>query len=333
MTPHWPAGLHGAAHRLPVEGNLPDFDGATGWLNSPPLTMEELRGSVVLVNFWTFTCVNWMRQLPYVRAWAGKYADQGLTVIGVHTPEFGFEHDLESVRREAGVDQVSYPIALDNDYAIWRAFENHYWPALYLADTDGLIRYHHYGEEEYARTEMAIQRLLAESGADVGHDLVSVDLRPVEVPADWNTLRTPENYTGYARTEGFSSPDGVVPDKPHYYGAPERLHFNDWALAGDWTIGEQATVVNAPGGRIVYHFEARDLNMVMGAPTPVRFQVLLDGEPPADAHGADLDADGYGTVGDRRLYQLLRQPGHVTDRTAEITFLDAGAETYSFTFG
>ncbi|MFF5288689.1 redoxin family protein [Paractinoplanes globisporus] len=326
MSPHW---LHGETSRLPVEGTLPDFGGATGWLNSPPLTAEGLRGKVVLVNFWTYTCVNWLRQLPYVRAWADKYTEKGLVVVGVHTPEFGFEHDLDNVRRESHGDRVDYPVALDNDYAVWRAFDNHYWPALYLADADGKIRYHHFGEGEYSRTEMAIQRLLD----DPDREIVEVAPRPVEVSADWSTLRSPENYTGYERTERFSSPDGIVFGKPHRYDAPDRLGLNDWALVGDWTMGEQATTANAAGGRLVYRFHARDLNAVMGAATPVRFQLLLDGAPPAEAHGADLDADGFGTIGDRRLYQLLRQPGRIADRTAEITFLDPGAETYSFTFG
>jgi len=326
MTPHW---LHGSAAGLPVEGELPDFEGATGWLNSPPLTRHDLRGRVVLVNFWTYTCVNWLRQLPYVRAWAGKYAAKGLVAVGVHTPEFGFEHDLGNVRRETAGDRVDYPVALDSDYAVWRAFDNHYWPALYLADGEGRIRYHHFGEGEYGRTEMAIQRLLD----DPDRSLVSVEPRPVEVAADWSTLRSPENYTGYERTERFASPDGYFPGKPHRYDAPDRLALNEWALAGDWTIGEQATTANAAGGRILNRFHARDLNLVMGAAGPVRFQLLLDGRPPAGAAGEDVDADGYGTIGDRRLYQLVRQPDRIADRTAEITFLDPGAETYSFTFG
>jgi thiol-disulfide isomerase/thioredoxin len=326
MTPHW---LHGSAAGLPVEGELPGFEGATGWLNSPPLTRQDLRGRVVLVNFWTYTCVNWLRQLPYVRAWAAKYAGQGLVVVGVHTPEFGFEHDLGNVRREAHGDTVDYPIALDNDYAVWRAFDNHYWPALYLADGEGKIRYHHFGEGEYTRTEMAVQRLLD----DPDRTVVSVEPRPVEVAADWSTLRSPENYTGYERSERFASPEGFFPGKPHHYDAPDRLALNEWALAGDWTIGEQATTSNAAGGRILNRFHARDLNLVMGAPGPVRFQLLLEGRPPAAAAGADVGPDGYGEIGDRRLYQLVREPGHVADRTAELTFLDPGAETYSFTFG
>jgi thiol-disulfide isomerase/thioredoxin len=325
MTPHW---LHGSSAGLPIEGDLPGFEGATGWLNSPPLTTHDLHGRVVLVNFWTYTCVNWLRQLPYVRAWAGKYPSNRLVVVGVHTPEFGFEQDLGNVRREAHGDTVDYPVALDNDYAIWRAFDNHYWPALYLADGEGRIRYHHFGEGEYARTEMAIQRLLD----DPDRTVVAVEPRPVEVAADWSTLRSPENYTGYERTERFASPEGFFPGKPHRYDAPDRLALNEWALAGEWTMGEQATVSTASGGRILNRFHARDLNLVMGAPGPVRFRLLLDGRPPDAAAGEDVGPDGHGEIGDRRLYQLVRQHG-VADRTAEITFLDPGAETYSFTFG
>ncbi|GAA0463612.1 hypothetical protein Ade02nite_30410 [Paractinoplanes deccanensis] len=333
MTPHWPAGLHSATHHLPVEGRLPLLDGATGWLGTEPLTPEGLRGRVVLVNFWTFTCVNWLRQLPYVRAWHHKYASQGLVVLGVHTPEFRFEHNLDDVRRQARADRIDYPVALDNEYGVWRAFGNHYWPALYLADADGNIRYHHFGEGEYERTEMAIQRLLTENGASPGRDLVVVEPRPVEEAADWSTLLSPENYTGYDRTEHFASPDGLILGKPHRYEIPDTLGLNEWSLGGDWTMNEQATTADAAGARILYRFHARDLNMVMGAPTPVRFQILIDGEPPAAAAGEDIDADGYGEISDRRLYQLLRQPDPITDHTAEITFLDPGAETYSFTFG
>ncbi|XVV16032.1 redoxin domain-containing protein [Actinoplanes sp. CA-131856] len=318
---------------LPKEGSLPLLDGATGWLNTEPLRPEELRGKVVLVNFWTFTCVNWLRQLPYVRAWHEKYASQGLVVLGVHTPEFRFEHDVEDVRREMRADRVDYPVALDNEYGVWRAFDNHYWPALYLADADGEIRFHHFGEGEYERTEKAIQRLLREAGAEPGHDLVAVEPRPVEEAADWSTLESQENYTGYDRTERFASPDGLVLGKPHQYTLPDTLGLNEWSLEGDWTMNEQATVANAAGARLLYRFHARDLNIVMGAASPVRFQILIDGQPPAAAAGQDISADGYGTLEDRRLYQLLRQPDPITDHTAEITFLDPGAETYSLTFG
>jgi thiol-disulfide isomerase/thioredoxin len=339
MKPHWPmpAGLHTASARLPVESRLPSFDGATGWLNSPPLTPDGLRGKVVLVNFWTYTCVNWLRQLPYVRAWAGKYSGQGLVVIGVHTPEFTFEHDLGNVRRAVQDMRVEYPVAIDNDYAVWSAFANHYWPALYFADAQGRIRHHRFGEGDYQQSEMVIQQLLAEAGSGgTGHDLVSVDARGVEAPADWGTLRSPENYTGYGRTENFASPGGVVPGKPHPYNAPERLRLNDWALSGDWTMEEEATTLNTAGGRIAYRFQARDVNLVMGptAPgTPVRFRVLIDGQPPGADHGADVDEHGSGTLTGQRLYQLVRQDGPVAERTFEITLLDPGAAAYAFTFG
>jgi thiol-disulfide isomerase/thioredoxin len=332
-----PAGLHAASARLPVEGELPSLSGATEWLNSPPLTPAGLHGKVVLVNFWTYTCINWLRQLPYVRAWAGKYAGQGLVVLGVHTPEFGFEHDAGNVRRAVRDSSVDYPVAIDNDYAVWRAFDNYYWPALYFADAEGRIRHHHFGEGEYQQAEMVIQQLLAEAGsASAGHELVSVDARGVEAPADWASLRSPENYTGYERTENFASPGGAKPREPHVYRAPAELRLNHWALAGDWTMGEQPAALNVADGWIAYRFHARDLNLVMGPAAPgtsVRFAVLVDGQPPGAAHGADVDAQGNGTVTEQRLHQLIRQPGPVTARTFEITFLDRGVEAYAFTFG
>jgi thiol-disulfide isomerase/thioredoxin len=339
MEAHWrvPAGLHAASVRLPVEGELPSLDGATGWLNSPPLTPAGLRGKVVLVGFWTYTCINWLRQLPYVRAWAGKYSGPGLVVIGVHTPEFAFERNADNVRRAVQDMRIDYPVVTDNDYAVWRAFDNHYWPALYFADAQGRIRHHHFGEGEYGQSEMVIQQLLAEAGsAGAGDDLVSVDARGVEAPADWDTLRSPENYTGYDRTENFASPGGAVPGQPHLYTAPADLRLNHWALSGDWTMQEQAATLNQVGGQIACRFHARDLHLVMGpaAPgTPIRFRVLLDGQPPGTAHGIDVDGQGNGTVTQPRLYQLIRQPGPVTDRTFEITFLDPGAQAYAFTFG
>jgi thiol-disulfide isomerase/thioredoxin len=339
MTAHWPvpAGLHTASARLPVEGQLASFDGATGWLNSPPLTAAGLRGKVVLVNFWTYTCINWLRQLPYVRAWAGRYSGPGLVVVGVHTPEFGVEQDAGNVRRAVAEMGIDYPVATDNNYAIWRAFDNHYWPALYFADAQGQIRHHHFGEGEYGQSEMVIRRLLAAAGsAGAGHDLVSVDARGVEAPADWDALRSPENYTGYERTENFASPGGAAPGQPRVYAAPAELRLNHWALSGDWTMEAQAATLNQAGGQIAYRFGARDLHLVMGAAAPgasIRFRVLIDGEPPGAAHGADLDSQGSGMVSYPRLYQLIRQPGPVTDRTFEITFLDPGARAYVFTFG
>src|ERR1700678_1027624 len=339
MNARWraPAGLHTSSARLPVEGELPSFGGATGWLNSPPLAPSDLGGKVVLVNFCTYTCVNWLRQLPYVRAWAGKYAGDGLVVTGVHTPEFGFEHEVDNVRRAVKSIRVGYPVAIDNDYAIWQAFDNHYWPALYFADSQGHIRHHHFGEGEYQQSEMVIQQLLAEAGSgDISHDPVPVNASGVEAQADWASLRSPETYTGYERTENFASPSGVRPGRRHAYTAPAELRLNHWALSGDWTMEEQAATANEADGQLAYRFHARDLNLVMGPATPgtsVRFRVLLDGQPPGAAHGADIDRPGDGTVADQRLHQLIRQPGTVTDRTFEITFLDPRVQAYSFTFG
>jgi thiol-disulfide isomerase/thioredoxin len=339
MNAYWPApvGLHTASGSLPVEGELPSFGGATGWLNSPPLTAADLRGKVVLVSFWTYTCINWLRQLPYLRAWAQKYSGHGLVVVGVHTPEFSFEHNADNVRQAVQDMQIAYPVAADNDYAVWSAFGNHYWPALYFADGEEHIRHHYFGEGEYAQSEMVIQQLLAEAGSPgAGTDLVSVDPRGLEAPADWATLRSPENYTGYGRTEGFASPGGPVPGTPHGYSVPERLGLNQWALSGDWTMEAEAATLNAAGGRVACRFHARDLNLVMGPSTPgtpARFRVLLDGQPPATAHGTDADGDGHGTATQQRVYQLIRRPGPITDRTFEITFADPGAQAYCFTFG
>ena len=339
MGTNWrmPAGLHIAAPRLPVEGELPSFDGATGWLNSPPLTPAGLRGKVVLTSFWTYTCINWLRQLPYLRAWAGKYSGQGLVVIGVHTPEFGFEHDPGNVRRAVQEMHIDYPVATDNNYAVWRAFDNHYWPALYLADAQGRLRHHYFGEGGYGQSEMIIQQLLTDTGsAAAGQDLVAVDARGVEAPADWDNLRSPENYTGYERTENFASPGGTVAGESHSYTAPASLRLNQWALSGDWTMGEQATTLNTPGGQITCRFRARDLNLVMGragSSAPAPFRVLLDGQPPGNAHGIDVDAQGSGTLTEPRLYQLIRQYGSVTERTFQITLTDPGAQAFAFTFG
>jgi thiol-disulfide isomerase/thioredoxin len=326
------------AAQLPVEGHLPGFDGATGWVNSEPLTAADLRGRVVLVNFWTYTCINWLRTLPYVRAWAERYQDHGLVVIGVHTPEFDFEHDLDNVRREAKRLRVGYPIAVDSDYAIWDAFDNHYWPALYVVDAQGQIRHHRFGEGDYDQSEMVLQRLLTEAGSagDIGQGLVAVDPGGVEAAADWDSLRSPENYLGAARTENFASANGAVLGTGQVYAVPARLRLNHWALSGDWTVNPQAIVGNQAEGRLVYRFHARDLHLVMAPAargTPVRFRVRIDGEPPGAAHGADVDDQGDGTLTDPRLYQLIRQPGPVTERTFEITFLDPGVQAYAFTFG
>ena len=311
--------------------------GATGWLNSPPLTAEALRGRVVLVQFWTFTCINWLRTLPYVRAWAQRYANQGLVVVGVHTPEFDVERDVEHVRRAAQELGVAYPVALDSDYAVWEAFSNRFWPALYLIDAEGRIRHHRFGEGDEARTERVLQRLLTEAGADgVGTDPTPVDPRGVEVAADWDSIRSGETYLGYGRTENFVSFDDTVPDGAHVYAVPDRLRLNSWGLAGNWTIHRQAAVLNAGGGRIAVRFHARDLHLVAGpveGGSPVGFRVTLDGRPPGPAAGVDVDADGNGTLSEPRLHQLVRQPGRVAERTFQITFLDPGVRAYALTFG
>jgi len=339
MTAFWrtPAGLHVAPARLPDEGGLASFDGATGWLNSPPLTSAGLRGKVVLVGFWTYTCINWLRQRPYLRAWAEKYSGHGLVVIGVHTPEFSFEHHRDNVRWAVREMRIGYPVATDDNYAVWQAFGNHYWPALYFADMRGRIRHHHFGEGEYGRSEMVIQQLLAEAGsAGAATDMVSVDPSGLEVPADWASLRSPENYTGHERTEGFASPGGPVPGQPHAYAVPARLGPGRWALSGTWTMDAEATTLTAGGGQIACRFHARDLNLVMGPAAPgtsLRFRVGIDGQPPGQAHGSDADAGGHGTLAQQRVYQLIRQPGPITDRTCEITFPGPGAQAYCFTFG
>jgi hypothetical protein len=339
MNPQWPApaGLHTSSPQLPVEGRLPSLDGATDWLNSAPLTPVALRGKAVLAGFWTYTCVNWLRQLPYLRAWAGKYADYGLVVIGVHTPEFTFERDLDNVLRAVADAGIDYPVAVDNDYGVWTAFANHYWPALYFADAQGRIRHHHFGEGEYRQSEMVIQQLLAEAGsAGWGQAPAPVDVRPAEAPPDLADLRSVENYTGYQRTRGFASPGGVVAGKPHAYEWPPRLRLNEWALIGDWTMEGESATLNEARGQIDCRFFARDLNLVMGPAAPGarnRFLVSLDGQPPVAAHGADVDEEGNGTVSEPRMYQLIRQPGPIVDATFEITFADPGAQVYVFTFG
>jgi thiol-disulfide isomerase/thioredoxin len=331
------SGRRTAAVQLPIEGELPSLGAATGWLNSPPLTAAGLRGKVVLIDFWTYTCINWLRTLPYVRAWAEKYKDQGLVVIGVHSPEFAFEHNVANVRRAAKDMRVDYPIAIDNDYAIWRAFKNEYWPALYFVDAQGHIRHHYFGEGEYEQSETILQQLLAEAGiGDISHAPVSVDARGIEAAADWGDLKSPENYVGYERSENFASPGGAVLNRRRVYAAPARLRLNQWSLSGDWTMERQAIVLNKANGRIAYRFHARDLHLVMGPAargTSVRFRVLIAGQQPGAVHGIDVDARGNGMVSDQRLYQLIRQPKPIADRLFEIEFLDSGAEAFAFTFG
>ena len=329
-------GLYRAVNgRLGGPRDLSAIDAASDWLNSPPLTQSSLAGKVVLVQFWTYTCINWLRTLPYVRSWARKYAP-GLAVIGVHTPEFAVEHDVENVRRAVKQMNIEYPVVIDNGQSIWRAFDNQYWPALYFVDARGRVRDHHFGEGERERSEQVIRKLLGEAGASaIGQGDVSVDARGAEAPADWENLRSPENYVGYDRTENFASPGGGHVDRRRVYAAPARLALNEWALAGEWTMGRQATVLNGSTGRIAYRFHARDLHLVMGPPRQgaIRFRVSIDGQPPGVAHGVDVDAGGNGAVTEPRLYQLIRQPKPIVDRRFEIEFLDPGVETLAFTFG
>ena len=328
-------------HRLasaqnPAQRELASLARADAWLNSPALTAADLRGKVVLIDFWTYTCINWLRTLPYVRAWADKYRDQGLVVIGVHAPEFAFEKDIGNVRWAVKDMRIDYPVAVDNDHVIWRAFRNQYWPALYFVDAHGRVRHHHFGEGAYEQSEMTIQSLLVERGSDVDRKPVSVDARGLEVAADWGNLRSAETYVGYERAQNFASPGGALRDKPRVYALPMRLRLGDWALSGDWTVRREAAALNKPNGAIAHRFHARDLHLVLGPAKPdtsVRFRVLIDGQPPGAAHGIDVDEQGYGRVIEQRLYQLIRQTKPIADRQFEIEFLDSGVETFAFTFG
>jgi cytochrome c biogenesis protein CcdA/thiol-disulfide isomerase/thioredoxin len=326
-----------ASDALPIQGALPPLSGATEWLNTAPLTTEGLRGKVVLIDFWTYSCINCLRAIPYVRAWAEKYKDQGLVVIGVHSPEFAFEKNVDNVRRAVRDLKIEYPVAIDNAYAIWRAFGNQYWPAHYFIDTEGRIRHHHFGEGDYEESEAAIRALLAESGKrDVAGGYVNVNAGGVEAASDLVAVQSPETYVGYERTENFASPGGTVRDMRHDYTTPSSLQKNQWALGGDWTVESEKAVLDGPTGRIVFRFHARDLHLVLGpAPDgkPVRFKVSIDGEPPGADHGSDTDGDGNGIVNEQRLYQLIRQSKEANDRTFTIEFLDPGAEAFAFTFG
>jgi thiol-disulfide isomerase/thioredoxin len=309
---------------------MPPLAGAAEWLNSEPLGPAELRGHVVLVNFWTLTCINWLRQEPHVRAWSQAYRDDGLVVVGVHTPEFSFEHEIAGVRRAVGERTIDYPVAVDNDYAIWSAFANHYWPALYFVDADGIIRDRHFREGRYEQSERLIQRLLG-----IDRDSATVEGLGIEAEADWDNLRTPETYLGYGRGERFLSMDSAAFDERRVYKLPESLRSNHWGLAGEWTIGRESIVLDAAGGKIAYRFHTRDAHLVLSAQArqPIRFRVLLDGEAPGRSHGVDVDEEGNGLLRDGRLYQLVREPDAVRERTLEITFLEASAEAYAFTFG
>jgi thiol-disulfide isomerase/thioredoxin len=323
--------------QLPVEGEMPSLESATGWINSKPISRDELRGKVVLVDIWTYTCINWLRTEPYVRAWAEKYKDKGLVVIGVHSPEFEFEKNIENVRQAARDLKVDYPIAVDSDHGIWTAFENRYWPAFYFVDAQGKIRHRQFGEGDYEKSERVIQKLLVEAGnSGVPADLVSVDGAGIEAAADWKSLGTPENYLGYQRTVNFASPGGTRRNEDSVYVLPAELTLNQWALDGNWTIGMSAVVLNKANGRIAYRFHARDLHVVMSPPIsgrPVRFRISIDGKPPGDVRGLDTDAEGNGVVAEPRLYQLVRQSGKISDRQFEIEFLDPDVEVHAFTFG
>jgi cytochrome c biogenesis protein CcdA/thiol-disulfide isomerase/thioredoxin len=324
------------ARPLKVEGMLPELSGAVEWLNSPPLTAEGLRGKVVLIDFWTYSCINCLRALPYVRAWAEKYKEQGLVVIGVHAPEFAFEKSVDNVRKAVADLKIGYPVAIDNDYAIWRAFDNQYWPAHYFVDAQGRIRHHHFGEGRYDESERVIQQLLAEAGnASLSEGSVAVSASGAEAPADKQNALSPETYVGADRAENFVSPGGLVVDAPHVYSAHPTL-LNEWGLVGKWTVrGEHATL-DRKDGSIVFRFHSRDLHLVLGTGhegTPVRFNVTIDGLAPGESHGQDVDANGRGVVTGQRLYQLVRQAGPIVDRTFEIHFLDAGVEAFAFTFG
>lgn len=326
-----------AAIQLPIQGIIPSLGGAREWLNSPPLTTSDLRGKVVVVEFWTYTCVNWRRTLPYVRAWAERYKHNGLVVIGVHTPEFGFEKDVGNVRGATRGLEIPYPVAVDSDYVIWRAFGNQYWPALYVADIQGRIRHHQFGEGGYDQTEQIIRQLLTEAGnADLPGELVSLVPQGAEAAADWTSLKSPETYVGYKRAEYIASPSFAPRDRPHLYTEPPPLRLNEWALVGEWTLGAEAALLKGPSGRVQYRFHARDLNLIMGPAVqgaPARFRVRIDGEPPGAAHGIDVDEQGNGTLTDARMYQLIRQRDPIVDRLFEIEFVEPGAAVFDFTFG
>jgi thiol-disulfide isomerase/thioredoxin len=316
---------------------MPPLDGVTLWLNSEPLSRESLRGKVVLVDFWTYSCINCLRALPFVEAWHEKYRDQGLVVIGVHSPEFAFEKDPRNVRREVDELGLTYPVAVDNDYAVWRAFANQYWPAHYFVDAKGNIRHTHFGEGEYDASERVIQQLLAEAGmASVATDLVAPNAEGAALASDLVSVVTPETYVGHARAESFASPGGQMPDVAHDYTVPPRLALNEWALEGRWTVREEEAVLEAAPGKVVMRFQARDLHLVLGPGADgkgVRFRIKLDGAAPGDDHGSDVGADGVGTLEEHRLYQLIRQLDAGRDRTFEIEFLESGVAAYSFTFG
>ena len=326
-----------AAADLPFEGTMASFDGAVAWLNSEPLTPRGLRGKVVVVQFWTYTCINWLRTQAYYRAWSQRYRNKGLVTIGVHTPEFTFEHDLDNVRWAVQARKIDYPVAVDSDYEVWQAFANHYWPALYFVDAEGRIRHHRFGEGDYERSEMVIRHLLVEAGVDdLPEGLAAIDPNGDEVQADWEDLGSPESYLGYDQANGFDAGGSATFDKARNYTAPSRLRLNRWGLTGNWTVRSDASALTAPNGRIAYQFHARDVNLVMGPAkkgTSVPFRVWLDGEIAGAARGTDVDSHGHGTVVQQRMYQLIRQAKPIAGRRFEIEFLDSGVEAFCFTFG
>jgi thiol-disulfide isomerase/thioredoxin len=326
-----------AAAQFAIDSESPSLAGGSAWLNSQPLQMRELRGKVVLVNFWTYTCINSLRVLPYVRAWAEKYKAQGLVVIGVQAPEFSFEKNIDNVRWAINAMKIDYPVAVDNDHAVWRAFNNEVWPTLHFVDARGRIRHHQFGEGDYEQSERTIQQLLVEAGAgEISHRLVSIDAQGAEAPADWGSLKSPETYAGFELTENFSSPGGARLNNSHVYGYPAKLGLNHWAMQGDWTVGREAVALNTANGRIAYRFHARDLHLVMGPAVrgaSVPFRVLIDEHLPGASHGSDIDDQGNGKVTEQRLYQLIRQPEPVADHLFEVEFLGSGVEAFDFTFG
>lgn len=327
----------GSSVHLPVEGDVPELHGATAWLNSDPLNRKALRGRVVLIDVCTYSCINWRRSLPYVRAWHERYKENGLVVIGIHSPEFAFEHDIENIKQGLSGMGVSYPVAVDNDYAIWNALDNRFWPALYLGDARGRIRYHKFGEGDYEHSETVLRQLLEDAGVHkLGAGLTRVVPAGPEVAADWANLRSEENYLGYERTQNFTSAAGIGANKLRVYGASKELKINHWTLTGGWVAEKDAVRLNAAAGSITYRFHARDLHLVMGPElrgTPIRFRIQIDGQAPGPAHGSDVDERGEGVVDSPRMYHLIRQSGTITDRTFQVEFLSPGLKAYSFTFG
>jgi thiol-disulfide isomerase/thioredoxin len=320
----------------PVQ-NKPSLEGATSWLNTKPLKMEELRGKVVLIDFWTYTCINWRRTMPYVRDWASKYKDQGLVVIGVHTPEFSFEQVSENVKNASKEMGIAYPVAVDSKYEIWNSFRNHYWPALYLIDENGKIRYQKFGEGDYLEIEQNIQQLLRElSPKNTALQITEIKPKGVEAAADWENVRSPENYVGYGQTKGFASPGGIISDKQTAYSAPAHLQLNQWALTGGWNIRKEKVSLIGTQGRLICRFHARDLNLIVGSSVKgkaIKFRVTIDGKLPGTGHGLDIDENGNGTITEPRMYQLIRQQGPIIDRDFQIEFLNSNAEVFDFTFG